>query len=52
MGVILCVTAGACLCFAGSTRFWSQNEYSDFEKGNIKGLSLRSDGRLTLAPVS
>jgi WD40 repeat protein len=40
------------LCFAGDTRFWSQSDYSDFEKGNLKGLSLRSDGRLTLAPVS
>jgi hypothetical protein len=37
---------------AGNTRVWTQGEYGDFEKGNIKGLSLRSDGRLTLAPVS
>ena len=50
--VILSFAAAAVLCYAGNTRFWSQSEYSDFEKGNIKGLSLRSDGRLTLAPVS
>lgn len=43
----------ACVpCLAGTTRVWTQGEYADFQKGNIKGLSLRSDGRLTLAPVS
>jgi hypothetical protein len=35
---------------AGDTRFWSQSEYADFEKGNVKKLSLRSDGLVTLAP--
>jgi hypothetical protein len=35
---------------AGDTRFWSESEYSDFDKGNLKNLSLRSDGRLTVAP--
>ena len=35
---------------AGDTRFWSQSEYGDFEKGNVKKLSLRSDGLVTLAP--
>ena len=39
-------------CFAGDTRIWSQGEYNDFQKGNIKGLSVRSDGRLMLSPVS
>ena len=43
--------AAACL-FAGQTKTWSEGEYSDFEKGVIKHLSLRSDGLLTLAPVS
>src|SRR5689334_15423486 len=38
--------------FAGETRTWSQNGYSDFEKGVIKNLSVRSDGLLTLAPHS
>lgn len=47
----LALTAAA-LCYAGETHFWGQSDYHDFEKGNIKGLSLRSDGRLTLAPVS
>ncbi len=36
--------------FAGDTRTWSQSEYADFEKGNVKNLSLRSDGLVTLAP--
>lgn len=50
LGLLIALTAA--LCHAGDTRFWTQSEYSDFEKGNLKGLSLRSDGRLTLAPVS
>jgi len=35
---------------AGQTRTWTQADYSDFEKGNLKNLSLRSDGLVTLAP--
>jgi len=35
---------------AGDTHFWSQGEYAEFEKGNLKKLSLRSDGLVTLAP--
>ena len=31
-------------------RTWIEADYSDFEKGIIHNLSLRSDGRLTLAP--
>lgn len=50
---ILCTAAmslwAVCLQ-AGQTRSWVSTDYSDFEKGNIKNLSLRSDGRLTLAP--
>ncbi len=41
-------TIGACL--AVETRFWEQGERSDFEKGSLTHLSLRSDGRLYLAP--
>ena len=32
------------------TRTWIQADYSDFEKGILRKLSLRSDGRITLAP--
>jgi len=37
-------------CFAVETRFWEQGDRSDFEKGTLTHLSLRSDGRLYLAP--
>src|SRR5438552_14190165 len=43
----LCFSAAA---FAASTRTWSETDYAEFEKGNLKNLSLRSDGVLTLAP--
>ena len=36
--------------WAGQTRSWVETDFSDFDKGIIKNLSLRSDGRLTLAP--
>ena len=42
--------AAIAVCFAGETRFWEQGERSDFEKGSLKHLSLRSDGRIFLAP--
>jgi hypothetical protein len=35
---------------AVETQIWEQNSQSDFEKGTLKDLSLRSDGRLFLAP--
>jgi sugar lactone lactonase YvrE len=49
--LILLLAASGALC-AGQTRTWTQGEAADFEKGNLKNLSLRSDGRITLAPVS
>ncbi|MGH9633038.1 MAG: hypothetical protein ACRD7E_32445, partial [Bryobacteraceae bacterium] len=39
------------LSYPVETKTWVQNEKADFEKGTLKNLSLRSDGRLTLAPV-
>src|SRR5579863_8521986 len=47
-----CLLAGCTALMAGQTHIWSQSEYADFEKGNLKKLSLRSDGLLTLAPQS
>lgn len=47
---LLLVAAGT--LFAGQTHTWTQGDFSDFEKGVIKNLSLRSDGLLTLAPRS
>jgi hypothetical protein len=38
------------VCHAGQTHVWAEGDYADFEKGNMKNLSLRSDGLLTLAP--
>ena len=38
------------LGWAVETKYWSQGDYSDFEKGHLKKLSLSSDGRLRLAP--
>ena len=38
------------LLWASQTRIWTEADYSDFEKGNLKNLSLRSDGVVTLAP--
>ena len=35
---------------AVETRFWQITDQADFEKGTLKNLSLRSDGRLYLAP--
>jgi hypothetical protein len=35
---------------AVETKSWSQGEMPDFEKAKLSKLSLRSDGRLTLAP--
>lgn len=40
----------ACPLFAGQTRTWSESDYSDFEKGIVKNLALRSDGPIGLAP--
>ncbi len=36
---------------AVETKFWVQSDQADFQKGTVKRLSVRSDGRLSLAPV-
>lgn len=40
----------ATLCFAVETQIWEQAQQPDFEHGVLKNVSVRSDGRLTLAP--
>ena len=40
------------LCFAVATHTWLTSSYADFEKGELQGVSVRSDGRITLAPQS
>lgn len=47
---LLALAAMTPFCLAVETKSWVQNEQPDFEKGTLKGLSLRSDGRLILAP--
>src|SRR5260370_6128187 len=44
------LSAMAAITTASQTKTWQESEYSDFEKGTLKNLSLRSDGLLTLAP--
>jgi hypothetical protein len=52
MKTLILLLAAASALSAGQTRTWTQGEAADFEKGMLKNLSLRSDGRLTLAPQS
>ncbi len=35
---------------AEHTRFWRQADYDEFQKGTAKGVALRSDGDIVLAP--
>ncbi|MGA3028812.1 MAG: hypothetical protein ABSF98_29075 [Bryobacteraceae bacterium] len=37
-------------CLAVETKYWQEDGQADFEKGTLKSVSLRSDGRLSLAP--
>ncbi len=36
--------------FAEGTRTWLQSSFEDFEKGTAKGIAIRSDGSIELAP--
>src|ERR1041385_8170315 len=45
--VVLCAAVSLC---AVETKYWSQSEMTDFEKGTLTRLSVSSDGKLTLAP--
>ena len=48
--LLLAGAALARISFAVETHFWEQTDQSDFEKGTLSRLSVRSDGRLFLAP--
>jgi sugar lactone lactonase YvrE len=50
MKTILLFALCGVLCLAGETRTWTESDFQSFQKGNLKNLSIRSDGRLTLAP--
>ena len=51
MGSALAALMLAPCARTAETRYWTQSEQGDFEKGNWKKLTLRNDGRLRLAPV-
>ncbi len=44
--ILCCAVLGA----AETTRVWRQDRFEDFEKGTATNVSMRSDGRLLLAP--
>jgi hypothetical protein len=44
------VVLAAAPALAEHTRWWLQTSFEDFEKGTAKGVALRSDGKLFLAP--
>lgn len=41
----------ATLLFAEGTHIWEQSSYDDLEKGTTKGVAIRSEGGLELAPA-
>ena len=48
--VVFLIGLGAAPLFAEHTRTWRQASYEDFLKGTPRGVAVRSDGRLELAP--
>jgi len=44
---LLAVAAPA---LAEHTRWWRQTTFEEFDKGTAKGVALRSDGKMFLAP--
>ena len=52
---VLAISVAAVLLAAGPalaehTRWWRQSSFEEFDKGTAKGVALRSDGKLFLAP--
>ncbi len=45
------LAASAAAAWAGGTRSWDHGSEADFQKGKLTKLALRSDGKLSLAPV-
>ena len=50
LAVLMSLTGAAGPARAESTRRWEQTRYSDFRKGTARNISIRSDGKLMLAP--
>lgn len=49
LSVVAAFFAGSALR-AERTRYWRQSSFEEFDKGIAKGVALRSDGKLMLAP--
>src|SRR5581483_7832372 len=47
---LVCLAAVPSLLFAVETRIWEQSDQSEFASGSVQHLSIRSDGRVMLAP--
>ncbi|HUK29909.1 MAG TPA: hypothetical protein VLV89_02275 [Candidatus Acidoferrum sp.] len=47
---VLLVLASAAALRAEHTRYWREASFDEFERGTAKGVALRSDGKLLLAP--
>jgi hypothetical protein len=41
----------SCVAAAQGTEVWTQTKFDDFEKGTAKGVAIRSNGTLELAPT-
>lgn len=50
INVAILLALGASLAPAASTTYWEVNNYQEFLKGRLDGLSLTRDGRILLAP--
>lgn len=50
LAVFLVVLAASAVLRAEHTRYWRQTSFDDFERGTAKGVAIRSDGKLMLAP--
>jgi hypothetical protein len=50
LAALLLFGAATPVLLAEHTRYWQQTSYAEFEKGTAKGVALRSDGKLLLAP--
>ena len=49
--ILWCAALAVLALSAVETKNWVQGEAGDFEKGNLKRLALRNDGRLSLSPT-
>ncbi|HUR37716.1 MAG TPA: two-component regulator propeller domain-containing protein, partial [Terriglobales bacterium] len=48
--LLICTLAFTVLAFAEGTKTWQQSSFDEFSRGTTKGIAIRSDGSLELAP--